>query len=1277
MRDTASSGKISSRVHQSLLVLFFASGACALIYEVAWARRLALLLGNTTFATSVILASFMAGLAIGSYAFGRLVDRKGRAVVLYAVLEAGIGLSALLIPHLLGEVTPSYVRVCNVLGSSTPVLKAFQSILSFLILLVPTVLMGGTLPVLSKLAAGRPGMVGRTVGTLYAANTLGGVTGCFLASFVFIASAGIANTERVAVITNLGVAAAAFVLALASRDSRTNLQDAADGRPRELQDPDNLSRESGRGSSGRNIVLLAIALSGFSGLAYEVLWTRILVYFSPAVTVHVFSAMLTVFLTGFAAGGFLGARKVDAPSGGREIFAGLQAGVAFFGILGTLVIPRLRSLGGAIESYIMAVSGTYWSNMALFLVFCTAIVFVPALFLGAAFPVAAGMYADDPKTLGRRIGRLYAANTVGSILGAVAAGFWLIPLLGTRKGLILIATVNLLTGFAVLLSSPGKGLVRIRATRAVASCLGATLCFGVVVGAWSGVGSFRKVFSKGNESVRLVYAEEGVGGTVTVERMPDYSRVLAINGVNVAGTDYKFRTTQKLQAHLPLLLHARPRDVLQIGLGSGETLWSVTRHGVEHIDSVELVPEIVDAARLFAGVNHHVLDQGGFTLTIDDVRSFLVSRSRQYDVILSDSIHPTIAGNGSLYTVEYFQLCRRRIKADGIFSTWMPIYELTLDDIRVVLRSMKKVFPYVYLWHTPAGRNEWAIAMGLNRPLTVDADAFTRRFGRPEVKADLAEVMIDDPRQLLSYFLWDDGEVSSLIGPNGPCNTDDNAYLEYRAARRFLGEGDRQQSVREILRLLLARRQTIVSRLTGASGDTRLEQYIRERDHVLAGRLLELRGEFYLAKREWQKALEISPRSETAGDMLGYSQIAKAILLKAAQEDRQDYRVYQQLGFLCLSGNDFPTAVQWFRKVIALRPDDILAQLGWSRACLELGRYEEALEHLKSVNRLGPIPWVAEKAKNEAELIYAKKLVQHLPWSADAQSRLASAYWSRGNYDLSLKVFEDAAALDPSSMEARINLGTRYEEVWELEKARAAFTGVLRYDGQNQAARAHLAELEEKVRYPDLIAYLTAQPVESRVAPAGRGTGMPEYEKALEYWTERRFVNATEKMEEASRYSSRYLQDLAHLYEIRGMYDQAMEVLRRVPEERDHGQGREGKRIIMRLRLLKDLRERPQTKEGEGRYRQLLNTLANVYWQGGEFEKAKEILKRLIDLDPHAAVLHANFGRCCESTGELPEAMASYRRAAALDPDLDFARKSLARLEDDMAHFGPRGLSEN
>ncbi len=341
------------------------------------------------------------------------------------------------------------------------------------------------------------------------------------------------------------------------------------------------------------------------------------------------------------------------------------------------------------------------------------------------------------------------------------------------------------------------------------------------------------------------------------QRTPE-DRVININGTNVAGTNPVLRTTQKLQGHLPVFLHKQPRTVLQIGFGSGGTCYSVSLHEeIERIDVCEISPDVIAmSSKYFADIHHNVLDDARVHTHIADARSFVAATSRTFDLILSDSIHPRFRGNAALYTVDYFALCARRLKPGGIVSTWLPLYGLSVDDVRSVLKSMRAVFPHVQVWYPNAVPNENTVILASMEPLTIDVPRLETELARPVLAEDLAEVGIRSVLEFVDAFLMGDRAVSRFTA-KGRLNTDDHPYLEFLAPKTL----DRFGSWRDNLEALVASRERINPYLEGASPEflAELDRWQTGTERKLAAQVLELQGRPDEAVRAYDEAIFQNP----------------------------------------------------------------------------------------------------------------------------------------------------------------------------------------------------------------------------------------------------------------------------------------------------------------------------------------------------------------------------------------------------------------------------------
>ncbi|MFC1573108.1 fused MFS/spermidine synthase [Candidatus Eisenbacteria bacterium] len=684
-------------VTPAFFLLLFFSGFASLMYEVIWTRTLLSTFGATVYASGTVLTSFMAGLAIGSYWAGRLVDRsRAHPLRVYAVLELLIGLFALVFPLLLKGITAIHIGAFRSLGSSFYLLSLVRFALAFVALLFPAILMGATLPVVIRQGVRRMPEVGAGVGRFYAINTIGAALGTFATGYFFIEWLGLRGASLLAVALNVIVFAGAIVLAkrVAAPDAEEPVE-TADGHqaPTVVQKAAKKRKSPGKkeargkqaarktkkipaaaplppplaGGVDRTVVLLAIAISGCCALAYEVLWARILVYVLGNF-VHSFSIMLSTFLVGIALGSFVLGRVADRVRRPMLLFAGFQLVI---GLSAILILPAFdqiiiwrdkfldsMTLVGSMDDYQSPWwTFTFWKLATTFL-----LMIIPTFFMGASFPLANRLYIRGRETLGRGVGAVYASNTVGSIVGAFAASFVLIPLIGLRSAALVAVSLNLLAA-AVLFSRREGRWAPLRLAGMLAGVLAIVWLSTVMLPREI----FHPIFAKAEKGKRLIYVDEAVSGTVTIHETPGGFRVIDINGLNVAGTKFGFLCTQKLQAHFPLLMHPDPARVMQIGFGTGGTCFSVSIHPeVERIDCVEINPGIIEAAPYFLPNNQNILDDPRVNVEIEDARNYVLATDRRYDVILSDSIHPRFTGNGMLYTSDYFEMacsrpgCRQR-----------------------------------------------------------------------------------------------------------------------------------------------------------------------------------------------------------------------------------------------------------------------------------------------------------------------------------------------------------------------------------------------------------------------------------------------------------------------------------------------------------------------------------------------------------------------------------------------------------------------------------------
>ena len=816
-----------------VLILFFFSGACTLIYQVAWVRMLVLSFGTSVFAVSTVLTAFMAGLTLGSVWFGRVADRREDCLRLYALLELGIGLFALTSPFILYGLDEVYTVLYHLLQGSEWAFALVRFVLSFLVLLVPTTLMGATLPVLVRAVVRRLERSGLDIGRLYAVNTLGAAAGAFAAAFVLLEYLGVMGTVHLAAGANLVIAAVAFWWS--GRSGEVVSEGAGTQEHRGSQE----------GAPGRIswLVLAGFALSGFAALGYEVLWTRLLSLLLISATAQSLSTILVTFLFGLAVGGAVGAKFVDRRKDLVALFGVIELLLGFFGLV------SIGAFGGIPYLLDALISFTSWQGY-LFKLFAAAfgIMLAPTLLMGALFPVVGRLHALRLENLGRRIGDIYAINTLGAIFGAFGAGFVLLPLLGTQKSLEVLAWINIAVGAILLAANPAMRPVR------KAGLIGALVAPVLLLAALLPAGLFGELFQWSESNSRLLYADEAPGGTVTVHETRDGKRILKVNGGGEVPTDYASIQTFRLLGNLPMILHLDPREVLVIAFGGGITLAAAERHKPERLDCVEIIPGVFEAARYFAQYNRYVFKRfAGSRLEaiVDDGRNHVLRTGRRYDVIIGDATHPGTADSWVLYTEEFYQLCQKRLKQGGIVAQWLPLHGLSVEDYKMILRTFRAVYAHATLWLT----RDYSILLGTPGPLRIDFEVLRQQLKKEGIGADLREVDLGDPVSFLSAFALGEEAIGRFVGA-GHTNTDDRPHISFSdRKRRGTGAG---LPVLEALGARLAESMGVHLVNAGVAAEE-VGRRLRGRNHTVQGDIALLQKDRERAAEAFGRAVALDP----------------------------------------------------------------------------------------------------------------------------------------------------------------------------------------------------------------------------------------------------------------------------------------------------------------------------------------------------------------------------------------------------------------------------------
>jgi len=763
-------------------VCFVVSGATGLIYEVLWARMLGLVFGATTLAVSTVLAAFMGGLALGSALAGKLAPRVRKPLSTYGWMEIGVAIYALLVPLLFRWIDHVYVLIWQQLQPGYFAFSLWRFFLSGLVLLVPTTLMGATLPVLAAALIRSSERDSNSVTRLYACNLAGAIAGTLAAGFVLLPALGIRTTIAVAAMLNVMVGIVAIVL-----QRRTADASIVDEAQFEVDEPE-VTVDRGR------FWLFAALASGFVTISTQVSWTRVLTMIIGSST-YAFSIVVALFLIGLAGGAWLVARK-DRSERLRPFILKVEVLTAVSVLLSLFVLNRIPAL--LINLGLRFQISSWAGLLSLQILSAILLILVPALLMGMVMPLVLVWAVSDRQKAVARVGRSYAINTIGAIAGAFITGFILIPKTSTRFTLLLAATCCLFVAGAAYRpvgSDPAlKRAVAIGVTPILALMLFiiappmnlADLSIGaydslvrVLAQTREGVANDSQQAKQGDVHELLMY-EEGPTATVSVRRDQD-TVSMAINGRTNASDSIYDMPTQVMLGQLPLLVAPKIDTGLIIGYATGITLGSMLQSPIQSVTCVELESGTVAASRFFEHMNNRPLDDPRTNLIIDDARTFLSVTPNRYDIIVSEPSHPWVPGVANLFTQDFFELGRARLNDEGIWVQWVQIYQLSTESLRSVLATYHKVFPHVLVFRVGGvNKGKDLLLIGSNRTLSLDR--LSERLADPRVSAELARVDLKNEADIRKWFVCDETKLGPAVA-GAKINTDDNMHIEMTVPR--------------------------------------------------------------------------------------------------------------------------------------------------------------------------------------------------------------------------------------------------------------------------------------------------------------------------------------------------------------------------------------------------------------------------------------------------------------------------------------------------------------
>jgi predicted membrane-bound spermidine synthase len=764
-----------------VLALFFGSGATALIYEVVWAKFLAQMFGSTIYAQTVVLAVFMGGLALGNRIFGGWADGLRQPVKVYGGLEICIGIYAFLFPALDRATDKIFIALGTPIAAHAGWLLVLKGSLSAALLLGPTILMGGTLPLLAAWLQTFSADAGRRSARFYSVNSLGAVTGATLAGFWLVQHYGMIATLQITASANIFIGAAAILMNRAGWLAPAMATPGAtmESTPQIPASPDTL-RWAG----------LMVAMTGGVSMGLELLASRSLALIFGS-SLQSFAIVLMAFILGIGLGSaWIASPRRAGKTGEKTVVLLLCAAAAWV----TLLVFNLERW---VDFYRIARTGLgrtevgYEYQLLLSTGISLVILGIPAACIGAVLPLMMRAVSAAGAPLGARVGALLTWNTLGAVAGTLITGFGLMPWLGLRDSFATLALMLGLVALVIALRQHWRNGVKVTAI-----VCGFALCLLVVSDAgWQNVmssGVFRiwetkfsaQLMPLRKQHIKILFYKDAPDATVSVESVDGIvgpeSIGLRINGKPDAGTDVDLGN-QLLLAHLPLLVKPAAKDVFVLGMGSGITAGAALAYPIERLDIAENCEPVITAANIFAGWNRHVLEDPRTHVWREDARTVLKLHPQLYDVIITEPSNPWTVGVGSVFSREFYEIAANRLKPDGVVAQWFHVYEVNDDIVRLVLRTFNSVFPYVEVWDTGIGD---IVILGSKQPWPTGPDVFRRGFTIDRVRTDMWMIDVQSPEALLARQLASQRTGFAIAG-DGLMQSDLFPILEYSAPKAF------------------------------------------------------------------------------------------------------------------------------------------------------------------------------------------------------------------------------------------------------------------------------------------------------------------------------------------------------------------------------------------------------------------------------------------------------------------------------------------------------------
>jgi spermidine synthase len=1223
----------------SLLVLFcfFLSGIAGLIYQILWLRMIDKVVGSAPLAVATVLSVFMGGLALGSWLAGKYIDRissRRNLLFLYGKVEIAIGIYGVMLPLFISMAKPVYIQAYKYLFIHSWLYSLFTFFGCSVLLLIPTTLMGVTLPLLCRFYVEDLGHIGVRSGRLYGINTIGGAAGALLCGFLLIARFGVWGSLGTAVGINILIGGLCIWLAKGNRlhVSAPVRQDKVAGMAQRPEKEKATKNPEMVPVDDKIIIYLALwifGISGFCSMAYEVFWTRLLgLIIGP--TTYSFSLVVSTFIIGLALGNIIFGWLADRTKGVFRLLVITQACAA---CLALLVSQFLGNSQFFFSKLIYTFQGDFGKMVIVQSVVLFFVLIGPTIFLGATFPLVNRIYARSLPDIGKSIGTAYAMNTVGAILGSFAAGFILIPLLGKENGLRITAGLQIVVFMLASTYLVFKTWERLRAFVTVLT----TLLLGILLlihfpswnhnilskGWYYRFDTLQQYFNKTSwfealwkgpskiaqsaDNREVVFYSDGVGGFTTVEKMvspfgtDNYS---LLNSGKADASSHIDRLTQTLLAHIPLLFHPDPERIMVIGLASGMTAGEALLYPVKQMDVLEINRQAVKACEFFTPWNNSCLTNPKSRIIVQDGRNHLELTQEKYDVIISEPSNPWMAGLANLFTLEFFETAKRRLNRNGIFVQWIHSYDMDWSTFAMVGRTFAEAFPDGLIMKMMSTD---FLLVGFSGKKDLDLAVADKNLAFARQSNNIA---IKDPKVLFNLIVTED--LKGFFG-SGPFHTDNWPHLEF-AAPKNLGKYDAaidekikhggwlSKKTSEIVESdknvdsWLDNLELLIANSPPPFKDVDLKKATPEQYKRYEGILKDY------CRGEHVTNYEIFPNQEIRKQC---AQIQVTKIQDHLAKNRGDSQAYVSLaGHFKILGNT-REEMNALQKAISLNPSLSHAYMELGEALTAQARFDEARAQLTEALRIDPE-------------------------FAAAHNNLGNLFAAQGRSADAIEHYSKAIKINPSYAEAYNNLGGAYVSQGRTADAIEQFNKALKIEPDYAFTHRNLARvLAGQGRLDEA---LTHSNEALRISPENADC---HNEAGLVLGQQERFGESIQQFSEALRI------DPNHFY---ANYNMGISLSR---------QGQPEEAVGYFLKAADIRHNNPEV------HKMLGASLARL----GRFKQAADQFSEALKIEPDSAESHDNLGVVLAQMGRLEEAIGHFKKALEINNSYETARNHLQDLQ--------------